>query len=494
MSMTVEGPAWSPSGLDVAAGRYPLSVEQHVLRMVAVLVPGVTTVTLNSRYYALHALAGDEAVKRGLEGADALDLLRRMEVVIAGASLSHQHTGYFRPHGADVIGPRMDSLGRLDVAALSRPGKKGYVEARGGYWPPYAGSELLLGITTPGTVPAPGPRCDVSAIHNGLSDLIELAMHDELSQEDVAGASHLCLCQAAGSDDGIWLRGLLAADNSSSLHDDFLKADKARRDTARLLATACRDWTFEDFVTQFVEQVAFGNFIHTDSVAADLDVADVWRGVLLRRYSVGAWRRLWAWVVNELIDDLVSPDDVLDGVADVLPDSSVQDFVRSLPNTTTEGEPVASEDDVRNNAASIPAAELGVLAIGAARSRELTGSTADAFRGKPVELGPEWMARRLDTYATQNLRDFGRQLTKELIARSQRFAIFKMRRRDDGTLWLPTRVYEKGGLLFKTSNEGSGDVSTRIGQFGRILGGVGIFEETPDGWELTDEGARSLDV
>jgi hypothetical protein len=57
----VEGPQWSRSGLDVAAGRYPLSVERHVMRMVDHLVPGVTTVTPHARYYALHGLVAAHA-------------------------------------------------------------------------------------------------------------------------------------------------------------------------------------------------------------------------------------------------------------------------------------------------------------------------------------------------------------------------------------------------------------------------------------------------
>jgi len=41
----LQGLAWSAEGLDIAAGRYPLAVERHVMRMADLLVPGVTTVT-----------------------------------------------------------------------------------------------------------------------------------------------------------------------------------------------------------------------------------------------------------------------------------------------------------------------------------------------------------------------------------------------------------------------------------------------------------------
>lgn len=39
----VAGPAWSPRGLDLVGGRYPLRVEAHVGRLVGALLPGVIT-------------------------------------------------------------------------------------------------------------------------------------------------------------------------------------------------------------------------------------------------------------------------------------------------------------------------------------------------------------------------------------------------------------------------------------------------------------------
>jgi hypothetical protein len=72
----------------------------------------------------------------------------------------------------------------------------------------------------------------------------------------------------------------------------------------------------------------------------------------------------------------------------------------------------------------------------------------------------------------------------------------KMVRRDDGTIWLPTRLHNKGDLLWRTSREGSGDVGLRVGQLGTVLAGAGVFAWQTDGprsgWQLTDEGAVSL--
>src|SRR3954447_18365531 len=85
---TLQGPLWSAPGLDIAAGRYPLAVERHVMRMADLLVPGVTTVTPHARYYALIA---SETMTRGLDESLTRTLLRRAEVALAAVSWAHDH-------------------------------------------------------------------------------------------------------------------------------------------------------------------------------------------------------------------------------------------------------------------------------------------------------------------------------------------------------------------------------------------------------------------
>src|SRR4051812_47014107 len=117
----VSGPDWSVPGLQIAAGRFPLAVERHVLRMVDRLVPGVTTVTPHARYFALHGLIAAEVEREGLGMAAARDLLRRAEVVMAAASFVHDHgdIGLARAHGLDALAGRL-SGGTLDLAVDSR--------------------------------------------------------------------------------------------------------------------------------------------------------------------------------------------------------------------------------------------------------------------------------------------------------------------------------------------------------------------------------------
>jgi hypothetical protein len=230
-------------------------------------------------------------------------------------------------------------------------------------------------------------------------------------------------------------------------------------------------------------------------VAPGLDEALAWRGVVLRNYSVGAWRRLWAWLVNQ-VDGFVPAKQVADAFADNLPDITVAELVAALPATTdSAGDPSRAEDELRGRGSPLPEAELGVLALGARRAGELDGPTGQAFRGRPVELAPEWVSRQLEANLAVHVRDFGRDLVGHLIVRARRIAMSKMVRRPDGTIWLPTRLHEKGDLLWRTSREGSGDVGLRIAQLGTVLAGAGVFawhDGPPAGWQLTDEGRAVL--
>lgn len=120
----VEGPIWSRPGLDVAAGRYPLSVERHVMRMVDHLVPGVTAVTPHARYYALHGLIATQADAEGLAVPVAQSLLRRAEVALAAVSFAHHPQALEwlpRAHGVDALTRRLRA-GTITMSEAEVPG------------------------------------------------------------------------------------------------------------------------------------------------------------------------------------------------------------------------------------------------------------------------------------------------------------------------------------------------------------------------------------
>ncbi|MGY1846977.1 hypothetical protein [Blastococcus sp. SYSU DS1021] len=488
----LDGPSWSRPGLDVAAGRYPLSVERHVMRMVDHLVPGVTAVTPHGRYYALHGLIAAEAEKRDLTVPAAQDLLRRAEVTLATVSFAHHSQadiGWLpRAHGVDALARRLQT-GTVELDDASRHGGNGYVQSVWGFWGPYAGSETTLGILTPGPRPAPGPRLDVAAVQEGLGDILQLAAQDSLHVADLtAVAERLCVCRGGDQPDGRWLARLMCADGANREPDSRAEA---RRQTVRLLARIVSTHEVTSFTRDVGEVLAFGRFLTDDPVTSGVDTAAVWRGVVLRNYAVGAWRRLWSWLVSQ-VDGFMAAEDLAERFVAELPPGTVQAFLDSLPATRDgDGFPIPAEAALRTSGDPLPLAELRVLAASARRVDELEGRVRDAFLGqRGIELGPEWVSRRLDEAKPQQLADFARRLTFDLLARSQRVALSKARRRSDGSLWLPTRLHERGGFLFRTSQEGRGDVGLRLDQLGSVLASAGVlqFDDEAARWAVTPPG------
>jgi hypothetical protein len=459
----------------------------------------VTTVTPHARYYCLHALVATEVQARNLTLPAALDLLRRAEVALATVSWAHQHgdVGLPRAHGIDALAGWLHA-GEVDLATASQPGSGGYAESPQGFWKPYVASEVTLGILAPGTLPTPGDRCDTAAVRAGLGELLELARRDRLAVDEVANLGEtLCVCAGGRAPDGEWLARLLCAPDTSNGADKRVSTSRAarRRGTIRLLRRVVQTHPVTQFTRDIAPVIAFGDFATADEVASGLTVTPRWQGVVLRNYAVGAWRRLWSWLVDQ-VSGLTPATEVADRLADELPVGTVGQFLDSLPATmTATGSLAPAELELRASDTPLPVTELGVLAIGARRTSELNGRVADAFLGQQrgVELGPEWMARRLDEAQTLALRDFGRQLVRELLGRAQRVALAKARRRADGSLWLPTRLHERGGLLVRTSREGRGDVGLRLDQLGTVLAGAGLLRFDDDRWVVTAAGEVLLD-
>lgn len=489
--MPVEGPAWSSPGLDIRAGRYPLSVERHVLRMADLLVPGVTTVTPHARYYALHALIGTEAAARELDEYEAQDLLRRAEVALAAVSYAHDHvtTGLPRAHGTDALARRLHS-GEIDVAEASKPGPGGYVRNIWGFWNPYAASEVDLRILSRANMPVPGDYCDATAVRSGLGDLLELARETRLVVSDLHDRGELCVCSGGNAPDGRWLARLLCTKESNAAQSK----SGSRQETIQLLTRVIQTHDIQAIVDDLIPVLAFGDFVMTDPATSELGITPVWRGVVLRNYAVGAWRRLWSWMVAQ-VDGLMPVADFTARFCDTFPDQPVGAFLDELPGTVTgTGAPAPAEVDLRASDRPLPVRELAVLAVNARRVNELSGYVHDAFLGQPgVELGPEWMSHRLAEARSQSLRDFARRLAGDLLIRGQRVALWKARRLADGRLWLPTRLHERGDLLFKTSQEGSGDVGLRLEQLTTVLAGAGVLQRAEDRWQVTPAGEALLD-
>jgi hypothetical protein len=456
------------------------------------LVPGVTTVTLNARYYVLHGLIAAEANRRTLGLAAAQDLLRRSEVAVGAVSARHVHTdpdahvAISRPHAYDLISPRVRE-GGVDIAALATP--KVYAQPAWGFWGAYRGSEMLLRIVTRTNDIGPGEQLDVMAVRAGLGDVLTLSEQHTLDVGSLDAHAHLCVCQSISSVDGGWLAKLFAAPDA----DPITRAG-IRRQTLRMIARAMQLTDVDRATRDVSEFIAYSDAAAEDELLASMDVTAEWRGLVLRNMSVTAWRELWAWIVGQ-IGGLISRSALADRFAEELPVQTVDSFRASLLATrTSTGRPAPAEFDPELLASGTPLRSLGVLMLGAQRAHQLVGHELHGFQGHDPEdifeeLAPTWLADRLDAWTDRPLRDFARWLTGVLLDRSQRLALRKasldLKR---GVLKIPTRVYLRDDFVFRDSTEAGGAASLRWDQLVGILAGMGLLARREGIWTLGPRG------
>jgi hypothetical protein len=457
----------------------------------------VITTTPHARAYALHGLVWSEAERRGLDFDAACELLRRCEVVIAGVSLRHRHAAQLgAPHGGDVVQKGIDAQGHLAVAELSATGR--YSQSKSGFGGVYAGSEIALGILDNGRLPTPGARLDHDRVRAAMGGVFSFAEREVVSLPELDAAGELCICMAPSAPDGPWLQRLFlqpGLDSEAATDGDrFAVGDAARRATARLLAAVVAPGVEGSLVAQFRRAVGTGDFAETDPIAADLAITPAWRGVVLRNYSVGAWRRAWSWLVGELAEPMTTTE-LGERFADALPDITVGEVVAGLPPTVQDGTLAPVEEELRaDHPGPDPWTELRLLAVGARRLDDLDGRALAAFAGYPADddLGPRWVARQLEANAHVPLRRFAAGLVDRLVRRSQRVAYSKMTLQADGRPKLPTRLRERDGLLLQVSPEGWADVSLRIDTFASVLLGLGAVDRADGRWSLTPVGVDLL--
>ena len=489
----VAGPAWSESGSGTYPGRFPLSVERHIMSTVERLVPGVTTVTLNARYYALHGLVIAEARDRGLEPAAAQDLMRRAEVALGAVSARHlrtdpnAHRALSVPHGHDIIARLVDA--GVDVSALAAQGA--YAQPSWGFWAAYRGSEALLQITSASDF-APGEHFDPAAVRAGLNDVFSLTDRDVLRPDVLDDHAHLCICKAAETTDGEWLARLLAQPGVSGERETLAWT---RRETLRVLARCSQLTPIKRVGRDLPDFLAYHATAMDDAVLAEAKISAQWRGVILRNYSVEAWRDMWAWLVNEGIRGLTPRSALGEMLAAGLDDQTVGAFMSGLPATrAADGRPAPAEVDASLWESSWATWYLGVLLIGARRSRELTGHELEGFQGhKPEdvteELAPAWLADQADRWRDRPVREFARWLTEVMLNRSQRLALRKARPdARTGQLKIPSRVHLRDGFIFRDSDESGGPASLRLDQLAGVLAGAGLLATEDGTWVLGPRG------
>ena len=246
-------------------------------------------------------------------------------------SYSHDHQNPWLPraYGTDALATWLHS-GDIDMEEASQPRKGGYVRNVWGFWNPYAASEVTLRILSRGNLPVPGDACDAAAVRCGLGGLLELARARHLDVQSLSDLGHLCVCSGGQAADGRWLARLLCARPG----DVSQSSSHARQETIRLLARIMQTQQIADPAGDVLPVLAFGDYITSDTVTHGFTVTPVWRGVALRNYAVGAWRRLWSWMVGQ-VDGLMPVADLTELFSEQFPAQAVGDFLAALPATVT---------------------------------------------------------------------------------------------------------------------------------------------------------------
>ena len=481
----VEGPVWAGPGQTGLSVLYPLRVENAMFALVDRFLPGVISTTPHARYLGLHPMVRAEAMARGLDPLEGGELMRRCEAVIAAVTVHHKHTKVLpEGHGQSKVQGMLLPDGGVDVAAVAAKGA--YSDAVSGFYGTYRGPEIVLGIIAPGAEQVPGDRYDDTVVRPGLGGVLALADQTHVSGDELRDAGHLCPCAAVGAEAN-WLRTVICGTAGG---EDFAIADEARRDTARIVARVLYEsGKVPDVQRALRHGIAFGNPLGS-GLLAGIDLAEAWRGAILRNYSIEAWRNLWWWIVEQLKDPQTAAQ-VGAAVADELPaDWTVGDLLSRLPVTTDAGSLLPVEAELR---ATHPRphlhTELRMLALGARRLDDTDGWTQKVLAGDDDDdLSPLWVAGELGHNAARLLQDWAAELTERLLWRSHRVALTKLDLRDPTRPRLPAQVIERDGRWSLQAPAGSGPVGLRLPSFTSMLGGCGILGSDPDGWWLTRAG------
>ncbi|OKI74458.1 hypothetical protein A6A27_40845 [Micromonospora sp. CB01531] len=495
----IEGPTWCEPGLIARAGRYPLAVEAPVMACVDMLVPGVSTVTRYARYYSLYWALAVHAERRGLNREACQRLVRRAEVGLARISQEYDDPDHplGLAHGTEALARLAPDNGK-EFSVADTTGSISYSPRTWGFWSQYNGPSVALGTVTmdsgalragrhpcpPGVTKMYAPLIDVAERRGGLSlpsaALGRLSLQHDWDTPDLEPLSSLFSATADGRHE----------------HEAWTGNDRTRRATLRILA---RSWQLNPgavtWPEAFAAGVAYGSAAREDPLLAGEERTAAWRGVVLRHHSVGAWRHLWAALVNEVLRaEIASHSHLHEWITGRLPSGTVAELEAGLPAVVDKhGDPLPAEDELLRDDAGV-VTDVALLLLGARRLESLTGLTLRTFRGKrPTYLDPTWVAQLRLEFGQRSVAELGRRLVDDMLAQSRRVALRKVRFNPDGTISLFSRLHERNGGYFADSTEGSGNIGLRIHQLAEIAVQVGLL--TPDPREpVTPSGQRLLGV
>ncbi|WBB81278.1 hypothetical protein O7606_07860 [Micromonospora sp. WMMD882] len=486
------GPAWTvkPDAPE-DTGRQPLAVEAVIGTHAAALIPGVITTTPHARYLALHTRLAIEAQRRGWTDKTNLGrfnaLVRRAEVVLGAVSVAHGEAdedhrlraGPFGVHGVNTIRPQLHQQHAIDVDQVADT----YSQVRGGYLQTYSGIEAVLGLTDGAQIPQPGPAADADQLAI-LDEILNLAERDTpLSVADLNALHHLCVCAIGDAPDGACVRdAYFAGPNDSGA------ATTHRRSAALLVGALTGDQVDGESVDMSMDRWCCFRRGLSDLMSEDLhNQALVWRGALLRNWSVWAWRLIWARLVSPLSSTGTLNYATVKFVR-ALPEVTVREaLIDGLPPVVDDvGTPLPVEHDLYDEARdSDDWTVLGMLrliAVGAKRLDHLDPVTRNAFTGEvPDDLGPGYVAAWLAREADRRLADAVTDLAGALFHRAESVSRQKMQWTRYG-LRLPTRLRRVGDRWRLEGREGRGAVSLRLPTFTNVMQQLGVLAHDGDTW------------
>ncbi|MET8832925.1 hypothetical protein ABZV78_03265, partial [Micromonospora sp. NPDC004540] len=295
--------------------------------------------------------------------------------------------------------------------------------------------------------------------------------------------SRLSLQHEAGTPDLEPLSEVLSA-TVNGHHDPhtWTGNDVTRRASLRILARA---WQLNPRASTWLEAfatvVAYGSAARDDQLLAGEQQTAAWRGVVLRRHSVGAWRRLWAALVEQVCDaGTASRGHLHEWISELLPEQPLAEFEAGLPSVVdASGHPAPAEDQLLREKAGV-LTDVALLLLGARRLDSLTGLELYSFKGRrPTYLDPTWVAQLRREFSQRPVTELGRRLVDDMLAQSRRVALRKVTFNQDGTMSLFSRLHERNGAYFADSSEGSGNIGLRINQLAGIATQVGLLTRDP---------------
>ena len=217
--------------------------------------------------------------------------------------------------------------------------------------------------------------------------------------------------------------------------------------------------------------------------------SEAWRGVLLRHRLVGAWRVLWAALVGHVLNsgEPLNRAQLHEWIRSHVPSMTIAHFGADLPATLdANGHPLPAEDDVEGQDPGPIESALAVLILSSQRVEQLGGTALDAFRGgstppRRVFLDPYWVGARAGEYADQWIGDFAAAVVDDMLAQSHRVALRKLEVKADGSVVMPSKLYEREGRYFAEGAEGAYNIGYRAETMGSIAIQLGLINRGPGG-------------